>query len=209
MSLQRQLTMAALGLLCLLQLLCLWRAPAVYSAEQVTVTLQAGAAMTMERTQLGTIGQFGLRRDLQGRWLIRSLGARPLTLTHDGIDQRTGTHSLRAGESFRIGGSEFKMTSGDAFAGTGHDWRYDGATLWRDGSAQSTCPGTPAAARIVALWNRLVPARLTSARPLTFGGNLNCGNRIAIANLAAATAQLTREDGALVLAASGQARAPM
>ncbi|MFL6656972.1 MAG: FtsW/RodA/SpoVE family cell cycle protein, partial [Massilia sp.] len=121
----------------------------------------------------------------------------------------TGTHSLRAGESFRIGGSEFKMTSGEAFAGADHDWRYDGATLWRDGSAQSTCPGTPAPARIVALWNRIVPARLTSARPFTFGGNLNCGNRIAIANLAAATAQLTREDGALVLAASGQARAPM
>jgi cell division protein FtsW len=48
---------------------------------------------------------------------------------------------------------------GLAFSGAGQQWRYDGATLLRDGMPQPACPDARPPARALALWNRWLPAR--------------------------------------------------
>ncbi|QJE02673.1 FtsW/RodA/SpoVE family cell cycle protein [Massilia forsythiae] len=82
-------------------------------------------------------------------------------------------------------------------------WRYDGATLWRDGAVQPACPDTRAGARLAAAWNRVAPAALTLARPLVFGGNLDCGNRIALPGLAAPAASFARSADGIAASAGG------
>lgn len=220
MNTRRSLTISLLALLCMLQMLCLWRAPAVYAPASVAVTLEPGRAITLGRDQLAAPqaaqDHIGLRRDQAGRWLVRNLGAgRQLLLQRDGKDRRMGSIALRQGQTLRIGGATLAVGAADArsiaFAGAGHDWRFDGATLLRDGAAQPPCPGTPIGARALALWNRAAPHALTSARPLSFGGNLNCGNRLAIAYLPGASALAVRGPDALQLSNAGasEARAPI
>jgi cell division protein FtsW len=217
---QAAFTAAGLALLCLLQLLCLWRAPAVYAPALVTVSLKPGQSIVLGRDALAAPqaapAHLGLRRDAAGHWLLRNVGAgRQLLVQRNGHDQRTGSRPLQQGQWFQIGAARFDVIGASArtvaLSGAGHDWRYDGATLLRDGAAQPPCPGTPASARALALWNRAAPQMLTAARPLTFGGNLHCGNRLAIANIAGASAQVTRDADALVLASAGgsDAQAPL
>jgi cell division protein FtsW len=220
MKTQRTLTIVLLALLCMLQLLCLWRAPAVYAPAVVTVTLKPNRSITLGRATLAAPQaaqeHVGLRRDQAGRWLVRNLGAgHQLLLQRDGKDSRMGSITPRAGQTLRVGGATFAVDSATpramALLGAGHAWRFDGATLLRDGAAQPPCPGTPIGARALALWNRAVPHALTSARSLSFGGNLNCGNRLAIAYLPGASAIAARTGDALLLSNAGgsEAHAPI
>ncbi|MES2017208.1 MAG: FtsW/RodA/SpoVE family cell cycle protein [Pseudomonadota bacterium] len=202
---RRALTIALLAALCLLQLLCLWRAPAVHAPALITVTLKPGQAIALGRTELAAPQaapiQLGVRRDEAGHWLVRNLGpGRPLLTRLDGQEQRLGSRALDQGRWFQVGASRFEVGRGNALRGAGHDWTYDGATLLRDGEIQPLCPGS---ARLAALWNRIAPHALTTDRPITFGGNLNCGNRIAIAWLAGASAQAARTPAELLMLSSG------
>ncbi|MES2322850.1 MAG: FtsW/RodA/SpoVE family cell cycle protein [Pseudomonadota bacterium] len=209
-----------LALLCALQLLALWRSPDVYSPSIVAVTLSAGQSLTLGSAELAAPqaapAHIGLRRDAAGTWWVRNVSAgRPLILKRDGVDTRMGASTLRAGQRFRIGSALFEVGTVQprvvTFSGAGQQWRYDGATLLRNGSAQAPCPDTRITARVAALWNRAAPHALTLARPLTFGGNLQCGNRIGIAHLPGGSALLARGDHALLLsnAAGSEASAPV
>jgi hypothetical protein len=206
-----------LVLLCLLQLLCLWRAPAVFSPSAIEITLKPGQSQTVGRIELAApqaaASHLALRRDGSGAWWLRNVSAgKQLLLARAGVDQRMGTAQLRQGQQLRIGAAAFTVVAADAraaaFTGPGGSWRYDGATLLRDGSAQAPCPGTSAARRAGALFNRAAPHRLTMASPLSFGGNLYCGNRLPIPRLATGSATLSRAAGALILSSS-DASAPL
>lgn len=210
----------ALAILCLLQLLCLWRAPEVHAPAVIGVTLKPGQAQVLGRNELAApqaaASHLGLRRDQAGRWWVRNVSAgKAVLLQRGGIDRRMGSGSLRAGQQFRIGAARFTVTEANSravqFAGAGASWRYDGATLQRDGSAQPACPGTGIGARAIALWNRAAPHALTAARALTFGGNLHCGNRLSVALLPGASATLARGADGLLLsnAAGSEAHAPL
>jgi cell division protein FtsW len=218
----RTLTVPLLALLCALQLICLWRAPAVYAPAVIDVLLRPGQALTLGRDELAAPqaarAHLAIRRDGAGRWWVRNASAgKQVVLQRDGTERRMGSGAVRAGQWFRIGVARFDVHAASAraidFTGSGHAWRYDGATLYRDGAAQPRCPGAGVAAAAVALWNRAMPHALTAARPLSFGGNLNCGNRLAIAYLGGASALAQVGDGqdALLLsnAAGSEALAPL
>jgi cell division protein FtsW len=216
----RTLTIPLLALLCALQALCLWRAPAVHFPQAINIALAPAQSITLGRDQLAAPQaapeHLALRRDDAGQWWVRNASAgKQLVLQRDGVDTRMGSSALHARQWYRIGGARFDVSASEprdiSFAGAGHAWHYDGATLRRDGSAQPACPGAGMAARAVALWNRTMPHAATAARPLSFGGNLNCGNRLAIANLAGGSALLQRSRGALLLTHAGgsEAHAPI
>jgi cell division protein FtsW len=203
----RMLAAPLLALLCALQLLCLWRTPAVFAPAAINVALAPGQAVMLGRDELAApqaaAAHLALRRDRAGRWWLRNASAgKQVILRREGVERRMGSSALRAGQWFRIGSARFDVGSASAreiaFTGAGHAWRYDGATLLRDGGAQPACPGAG-----MALWPR--------ARPLLFGGNLNCGNRLAIANLAGGSAVALRANDALLLsnAAGSEAHAPL
>lgn len=210
----------ALAILCLLQLLCLWRAPAVYSPAAIIVSLKPGQSQVLGRSELAApqaaASHLHVRRDQAGRWWVRNVSAgKAVILQRAGIDRRMGASGLRAGQRFRIGAASFDVASADSrtvrFSTAGETWHYDGATLRRNGRAQAPCPGAGIGARAIALWNRAAPYRLTAARPLSFGGNLYCGNRLAIPLLPGTSATLTRGADALLLsnAAGSEAHAPL
>jgi cell division protein FtsW len=212
------LTACLLGLLCALQLLALWRSPAAWSPALISVTLKAGESVALGQGELAApqadASHLGLRRDEAGRWFARNLSdARQLVLQRDGADRRAGSIALRQGQQFRLGATLFEVTAADertvSFAGGGRRWRYDGATLLRDGSAQQPCPDARLGARLAAYWNRLMPHALTFARPLTFGGNLYCGNRLGLENIDYGSATLARGKGQLLFASANGARAPL
>ena len=200
-----------LGLLCALQLLALWRSPAVVSPALVALTLKPGEAITLGRQELAAPqadkAHVGIRRDLAGRWFAQNVSNRQLLLQRDGSDRRTGTLAPREGQQFRIGATLFTVEAADdksvAFSGAGRHWRYDGATLLRDGQAQAACPDTRPAARIAAAWNRWAPRAITIARPLAFGGNLYCDNRLGLEHIDLGAATLARGNGLLLLASGG------
>src|SRR5450830_339190 len=118
-------------------------------------------------------------------------------------------HQPAAGQDFQLGGARFVVEAAGAealvFSGPGGRWRFDGATVLRNGEAQPACPDTPLPVRLLARWNRLAPKTLTLPRALSFGGNLYCGNRIGIAGIEPQSASLARVDGALQLAGSPSA----
>jgi cell division protein FtsW len=158
-----------------------------------------------------------LRRDAGGAWQLRSLSAtRPVTLFQGTDEQRMGSAPVTHAPRFQVGGSSFdvlrEQASSDivSFKLSGADeataevWRYDGATLYRNGSAQQACADAHPAARLVALWNRAMPGALTFARPLAFGGNVHCGNRLGLPGLVPGAAVLARSNGQLVLTAGAQ-----
>jgi cell division protein FtsW len=136
-------------------------------------------------------------------------------LQRDGADRRTGSAALAAGQQLRIGAARFSVAGADsravAFSGAGQQWRYDGATLLRDGAAQPSCPDARPAARLAAAWNRIVAPAMALAKPLTFGGNLYCDNRLGLEHVDSGSAVLARVKGRLVLsgAAGGGEHAPL
>jgi cell division protein FtsW len=104
--------------------------------------------------------------------------------------------------------------AGVSFSRGAVQWQYDGATLLRGGRPQPDCPDTRLAARMAARWSRLLPAALGIPRPLVFGGNLDCGNRIAIAGVPAPGASIRSihegtHDGMLLAGGAGSQPAPL
>ncbi|KQW94078.1 hypothetical protein ASC94_11280 [Massilia sp. Root418] len=207
-------TAAALVALTALQAWSLLRAPAAWHPAAIEIRLPAGGQITLGAHELAAPQaervHLQLRRDPQGAWLLRNLSAsRPVVLHAAGEDRRMGSAALHAGSTFQIGGAVFSVESGGdgkglAFRYGGSRWRYDGATVYRDGSAQPACPDATAAARAAALWNRAAPLPLTVARPLAFGGNLHCSNRLGLDGMAPGAALLARSGGQLVLSGGSQ-----
>ncbi len=203
-----------LALLCLLQLYCLWRVPAMWSPAAIDVRLAPGQTLTLGREALAApqadSAHLALRRDAGGRWFIRNASAgKQVLLARAGIERRMGSARLRAGQHFRIGAARFDVSAAGArslsFSAAGEQWHYDGAILLRNGLPLPACPDAAPGARLLALWNRWAPAPLSFARPMTFGGNLYCGNRFGVANVAPASATLAASRGQLLLsAASGE-----
>ncbi|MCC6072333.1 FtsW/RodA/SpoVE family cell cycle protein [Massilia sp. GCM10020059] len=196
-----------LAILCLLQLLGLLRAPALWSPASIAVTLAPGATATLGQRELAAPladpEHIRIRRGADGVWWVRNTSAgKPLTLERGAHKSRTGTARPAAGQRLRIGRDQFTITSASArelsFTGAGSTWRYDGAVLLRDGHVQPSCPGPLPAS---ALWNRVAPRALAFARPLSFGGNLHCDNRLGAAYVAPASALIQRVDGALQVVA--------
>lgn len=210
-------TAGVLALLCLLQLACLWRAPPAWSPERISVALRPGETITLGAAELAApqadSAHLAVRRARDGSWWASNVSAgKQVLLQRDNIDRRMGSSALHAGQSFRIGAARFDVGAADgrrvAFAGPGAQWRYDGATLYRDGSAQPACPDAGIAARAIALWNRAMPLMLTVARPLSFGGNLYCGNRLGIGYVEGASATIARARDGLLLSGAPE-RAPL
>jgi len=214
----RLLAGAVLLLLCGLQLLALLRAPAAWMPQQIAVTLERGAALTLGRRTLAAPladdEQLRLRRDVAGDWWIANTGPSRLLLQDGAVQRRSGSVAPRAGQRFQLGAAAFAVDTADpgalSLSRAGTRWRYDGALLLRDGAAQPACPEARLGTRLAFAWNRIAPSWLTLARPLVFGGNLDCGNRIAIAGVDAGAATIAREHGALRLgAASAPGAAPL
>jgi cell division protein FtsW len=219
---------AILLLLCALQLAALLRAPAAWMPGHIALALAPGGDLVLGRELLAAPAAaeraLRLRRDAAGAWWAASPDdAAPLRVLRGERQARSGSILLAAGQRFQLGAAAFVVEASDraagrvtlaradadadadADAGAGAParmatrWRFDGATLARDGAAQSACPDAHAGMRLAALWNRLVPTALTMARPLVFGGNLDCGNRIAIAGASAPAARIVRTPDGLLL----------
>ena len=202
--------LAMLAALCGLQALALLRAPAMWQPAAISVRLAAGDSITLGQRELGAPqadrNHLSLRRDANGNWMLRNLSAtRQVVLLRGSAEQRMGSVALQDQQRFQIEGAVFEVGFADARSATftrdGHQWRYDGAVLYRDGHAQAGCPDTHLAARMLTLWNRAMPLALTVARPLSFGGNLYCDNRLGLQQVTPGAAQLARIDGRLQLAA--------
>jgi cell division protein FtsW len=219
----RQFTATAivLAVLSMLQAWALLRAPAAWFPAAIQVRLAPGEAVTLGQRELAAPqadrAHLQLRRDAGGAWQLRSLSAtRPVTLFQGSDEQRMGSAPVAQAPRFQVGGSSFDVLREQASSGivafklSGADaataaiWRYDGATLYRNGSAQQACADAHPAARLVALWNRAMPGALTFARPLAFGGNVHCGNRLGLPGLVPGAAVLARSNGQLVLMAGAQ-----
>jgi cell division protein FtsW len=203
---------ALLAALCALQLLCVLRAPAAYFPAAIDVRLQPNQALTLGRQELAApqadVQHLGLRRDAAGRWLVHNESAsHQLLLQRHGEDERTGSTNLRSGDRFQLGAAVFKVEAARAdtvaFTDGTHHWHYDGALLLRDGQALPPCPDTRLAARLAGFWSRWAPRMAAIPRPLSFGGNLHCANRLGIAGVAPHSAVLASRNGALQLAAAG------
>jgi cell division protein FtsW len=202
---------ALLAVLCALQMLALLRAPAAWMPAQVAVTLAPGAALDVDHAALGAPaadgGRLRLLRGADGSWWVADDGmGRPL-LVQDGARQhRSGSVALARGQQFQLGALRMRVAAADAdavdLAAGDTRWRYDGALVRRDGTPQPDCPDTRLGSRLTGLWNRVAPHALAFGRPLVFGGNLDCGNRIAIAGLALHAAGIARGDDGFVLGAA-------
>jgi cell division protein FtsW len=201
---------AALATLVLLQVWALWRAPAAWFPETVTVRLAAGGAATLGASGLAApradAAHIELSRDAAGAWRLRNLGAtRPATIQRGGADQRLAGVTLAGARSFQAGGAVFALDQAGpaalAFRHAGHAWRYDGATLYRDGRVQPACADATAMARVAAAWNRIVPGLATVSTPLAIGGHVHCGNRVGVPALPPGAATVARGSGQLRFAA--------
>jgi len=204
------ITLALLAALCGLQALALLRAPAAWLPAAITVQLSAGENITLGQRELGAPqadrNHLSLRRDAQGGWMLRNLSAtKQVVLSRGSAEQRLGSLPLQHQQRFQIDGALFEVRSADArsatFSRDGHEWRYNGAVLYRDGQAQANCPDSHLSNKALSLWNRAMPQALTIARPLSFGGNLYCDNRLGLAQVTPGAAQLARVDGRLQLSA--------
>lgn len=211
-------TATALALLCLLQAVALVRAPEAWMPSSVAVTLAPGESVTLGRDELAAphaaASHLTLRRDRSGAWFVSaSEAAQAVTLLQGDTETRTGTVVLKAGQRFAVGATriDVKASTGSKveFATGSEQWSFDGATLYRGGAALPACPGTPVLARAVALWNRTMPLGLTVARALSIGGNLHCGNRLGVANVAPASVSVVRRNGELVISQSSESSVPL
>ncbi|MQA23628.1 FtsW/RodA/SpoVE family cell cycle protein [Rugamonas rivuli] len=203
-------TLSLLTVLCGLQALALLRAPAAWMPAAITVKLAPGEAIALGQHELAAPqsdrNHLSLRRDAQDGWMLRNLSAtRQVILLRDGGEQRMGSVPLQAGQRFQIDSALFEVRAADAgsvtFARDGHEWRYDGAVLYRDGHQQASCPESHVASKLLSLWNRAMPGLVTIPRPLSFGGNLYCDNRLGLAQVTSGAAQLARSNGELQLSA--------
>ena len=207
MSRTRLAAGALLAALCALQMLALLRAPAAWLPAQVALTLAPGATLDVDHAMLGApaadTGRLRLGRDHDGTWWAADDGTgAPLRVQDGSRQRRSGSVVLKPGQQFQLGVLRMRVDAagGDAvdLAAGAIRWRYDGALLRRDGKPQKACPD----ARFADAWNRIVPRALAFGRPLVFGGNLDCGNRIAIAGLPPHAAGIVRNDDGLVLGAA-------
>ncbi|WP_332876340.1 FtsW/RodA/SpoVE family cell cycle protein [Massilia sp. S19_KUP03_FR1] len=205
---------SALAFLCALQLVALLRAPPAFYPATIEVPLRAGASIVLGQQELAAPDaesrHLAVRRDASGAWLVRNVSAvSALRLLRGRAEQRTGATALRQGQTFQLGATIFSVdgagSSDLAFSAAGQHWRYDGATLWRGGAAQPPCPDSRFGARALAAWNRLAPVALTLARPLVFGGNLHCGNRLGLGGIDGGAALASRAEHGIVLASAVQA----
>lgn len=201
-------TLAVLAVLCGLQALALLRAPAAWLPSAITVNLAAGENITLGQRELAAPqtdrNHLSLRRDADGNWFARNMSAgKQVVLIRDASEQRLGSIALQELDRFQIDGAVFDMRRAEArsvtFTRDGHEWRYDGALLYRDGSPQASCPDARLASKALSFWNRFMP--LTIARPLTFGGNLYCDNRLGLAQVTPGAAQISSVNGRLQLSA--------
>ncbi|MFP5392814.1 MAG: FtsW/RodA/SpoVE family cell cycle protein [Gammaproteobacteria bacterium] len=206
----RRLAIAALALLCALQLLAVLRAPPAYAPSRISVTQAPGEALELGRSELGApqaaARQLTLRRDAGGRWWLRNLAPhRPITLMADDSEIRTGQFSLHGGERLVIGAALFDVErTGRALTlrAAASRWDFDGATVRRDGQPQPPCVGAGLGERARALYNRAMPAWLDAPSALALGGNLYCANRIGIDATEAASARIEWRHAAAWLSAA-------
>jgi len=202
-----------LALLCAVQLLALIKAPAAWTPSEIAVTLSPGESVMLGRQELGAPRaaprQLVLRRDLDGDWLLRNAEPlQPVVLRDGDARQRSSDLPLAAGQRIQAGALHVQVLAAEAGRVTLHDgaqtWDYDGATVLRDGQPQPACPDTALSARAVAAWNRWLPQGASLARPLSLGGLLYCGNRIAADAIEPGDALLLRQaDGRIALSARG------
>ena len=209
---------ALLLLLCALQLLCLLRAPDAWMPARVALALGAGKETVLDGAALGLPAVEGarirLRRDAAGAWWAAAAGPAPLLVQRGDLRRRSGSVLLAPGQRFQLGASTFAVQASApdaiAFARGSTVWQYHGATLRRGGRPQPDCPDTRLAARAVNAWNRWLPSSLGLARPLLFGGNLDCGNRIAIGGVPAPAATLrATPEGMLLAGGAASVQAPL
>lgn len=214
-------TLVLLAALCALQALALLRTPDAWLPRAIHIALAPGETVTLGRRELAAPhadrAHLALRRDTLDGWMLRNQSAtrqvvvlRGADDNHPGIghgalqEQRLGSTALATGDVFQVDGALFKVTAAAAgaveFTRHGSHWRYDGATLHRDGRAQPDCPASRLSTRLLARWNRLAPHALTVARPLAFGGNLYCGNRLGLERVTPGAAMIARSNGGLQLA---------
>ena len=214
----RAAVLAGLAALCGLQAFALLRAPEAWLPDAIAVHLQPGESVVLGRRDLATPQADGahveILRTAAGDWQLRHLASsRAPILSQDGVDDSLATLPVQGLASFRVGGATFAMVRADAhqaeFLLADEHWRYDGATLYRNGAAQAACPDAHWPSRAVGLWNRMAPLALTIGRPLQFGGNLHCGNRIGIAGLAPDGAAMSRSGGQLRLTDTAREPRPL
>lgn len=213
LSLGALLATSLLALLCALQLVAMLRAAPAWLPAQIAITLRPGESMLLGSGELAApraaARQLLLQRDALGAWTLRNNEpAQPFVLRQGEARVRSSELPLRAGQQLRAGAATLTVTEAGAGRVTLHDglhaWRYDGATLLRDGRMQDACPDTALSARLLALWNRWTPQSMTVARPLAIGAHLMCGNRIAAAAIEPGVATLLRlDDGRIALSARG------
>jgi len=205
------LTACALALLCALQLFALARAPAAWYPATVDVQLRPGESIVLGQAELAAPDaerrHLGVRRDAGGAYFVRNAStSRALLLLTGREEQRTGATVLHAGQAFQLGATRFTVdTAGEdtlAFSAAGQQWTYDGATVKRNGAVQASCSDSRPGARLLATWNRFAPHALTMARPLVFGANLHCGNRLGLAGIDGGAAIASRTPNGIVLAAT-------
>lgn len=203
-------TAFALALLCALQLLALWRAPAAWAPASIKVRLAPGEALVLGGAELAAPraadAHLWLRRDGSGNWMAAAAeGASALRLLRDGGERRSGSTLLDRGRTFSLGGVRFSVMGVEDgalhFEAQGSHWRYDGATLYRDGDALPACPGSHWAGRVAGLWNRVAPQALGLPRAVSLGGNLHCDNRLGIAHADAGSATIGRTNDGYLLSA--------
>ena len=202
-----------LALLCAVQLLAVLRAPAAWLPREIAVTLQPGTSIVLGRAELGApraaARQLTLRRDIGGAWWLRNMEpVQPIVLRRGDVRVRSSDVPLERGQQIQTGAARFEVLAQDAGSVTlsngERTWRYDGATLLQDGALQPACPDAPLASRVLALWNRITPYPLGLARPVSLGGLLYCGNRLASSTFEAGTAMLGRlPDGRIALSVRG------
>ena len=203
-----------LALLCAVQLLAVLRAPAAWLPHTIAVTLRAGESIVLGRQELGAPRaaprQLTLWRDAAGAWWLRNLEpAQPIVLRRGDERARSSDVPLARGQQIQAGATRFAVLAHDAdhvaLSDGERTWTYDGATLLQDGALQPACPDAPIASRALALWNRVMPQAFGLARPVSIGGLLYCGNRLASNTLEAGTASLARlPDGRIALSVRGE-----
>ena len=215
----RTLAAAALALLCLLQALAVLRAAPGWMPASVEIALAPGAGIVLGRAELAApqagARHLRLRRDAAGAWFAASAdGVQGLRFERGADRMNSGARALHPGVRFQLGAAHYRVdavdTRGVAFSDGQHAWRYDGATLRRDGLLLPACPGAGPGARLLGLWNRWAPGALARERALRLGGNLSCGTRIGNADAAPASAQVRFENGVpLLTAATRLERVPL
>jgi len=218
MSALRAFVLAGLALLCGLQAYALLRAPDAWLPGRIAVRLQPGESIVLGRHELAApqadSAHIEISRSAGGEWQLRHLSAsRAPVLSREEGDESLATTPVNRLASFEIGAASFAIVRADEhvaeFLHADDRWRFDGATLYRNGVAQPSCPDARWPARLMATWNRAAPQALSLARPLQFGGNLHCGNRLGIPGLAPDSASMSRAGGQLRLTDTARAPRPL